>query len=140
MRQIHCSILMVTVAVLVAATGSAITETADHYLSDWPDGNTPSEIGRRVAENFLDRRFDYETNPKRQYVIYPEVISEYGALKVAKLTRDADLQKKLVQKFEPFLKGELAQRVSNDAHVDYHVFGIVPLEIYMDTKEPQFLA
>jgi len=108
------------------------------YLSHWPAGASPAEVGRRVAEDFVDRRFDFETNPRRQYVIYPEVCTWYGALTVAKLTQDPNLCAALVKKFDPLLAAE-SKRISPNAHVDYRVFGAVPLEIYMQTGDKRYL-
>jgi len=109
------------------------------WFGDWPAGTSPAEIGRRVAENVAARPFEFETNPKRKFVIYPEVISAYGALTVAHLTGDTNLQARLAGKFERFLTPEGARRVSPQAHVDYHVFGIVPLEIFIETGDAGFL-
>ena len=60
-------------------------------FSNWPEGASPAEVGKRVAENFVVRKFDFETNPQRKYVIYPEVCAWYGSLTVAKLIKDQDL-------------------------------------------------
>jgi unsaturated rhamnogalacturonyl hydrolase len=109
------------------------------HFDKMPAGASPQEIGKRVAENFLARKFDFETNPKRQYVIYPEVCAWYGALTVAKLSGDDKLQTKLIEKFDPFLTAENAKRISPESHVDYRVFGIVPLEIYIETRQPKYL-
>jgi rhamnogalacturonyl hydrolase YesR len=109
------------------------------YFGKWPAGTSPKEIGKRVAENFYARKFDFETNPRRQYVIYPEVCGWYGSLTVANLTKDKDLQSRLIQKFEPLFTEEGARRISPNAHVDYRVFGAVPLEIYMQTKGRKYL-
>lgn len=106
----------------------------------WPAGSSPAEVGRRVAENYAARPFEFETNPKRAYVIYPEVIGAYGALTVAQLTGDTNLQTRLIGKFERFLTPAGARRLSPDPHVDYRVFGVVPLEIFLETKDPRFLA
>ena len=91
-----------------------------------------------MAENFVARKLEFETNPRRQYVIYPEVCAWYGSLTVAQLTKDEDLKTRLIQKFEPLLTTNAA-RISPDAHVDYRVFGVVPLEIYMQTKDQKYL-
>jgi unsaturated rhamnogalacturonyl hydrolase len=107
-------------------------------FAGWPAGASPQEIGKRVAENFVSRKFDYQTNPKRVSVIYPEVCTWYGALTVAKLTRDEDLQARLIQKFDPLLTTE-SGRIPARAHVDDRVFGEVPLEIYLLTKDPRYL-
>lgn len=113
-------------------------KTRYNYFTNWPAGTSPAEIGKRVAENFVVRKFDFETNPKRKFVIYPEVCAWYGSLTVAQLTGDRDLQKRLVQKFDYFLTPEGAGHISTNAHVDYRVFGIVPLEIYVLTKDKQY--
>jgi unsaturated rhamnogalacturonyl hydrolase len=107
-------------------------------FSNWPAGASPTEIGRRVAENFVVRKFDFETNPRRQYVIYPEVCTWYGSLTVAKLINDPNLTARLIKKFDPLLTTE-SKRISPNAHVDYRVFGAVPLEIYMQTKDKRYL-
>jgi unsaturated rhamnogalacturonyl hydrolase len=107
-------------------------------FSNWPEGASPKEIGKRVAENFVARKLEFETNPRRQYVIYPEVCTWYGSLTVAQLTKDEDLKTRLIQKFEP-LQTTKTVRISPDAHVDYRVFGVVPLEIYMQTKNQKYL-
>ena len=108
-------------------------------FSNWPEGASPAEIGKRVAENFVARKFDFETNPQRKYVIYPEVCTWYGSLTVAKLIKDQDLTARLIRKFDPLLTPEGSKKISPDAHVDYRVFGIVPLEIYMQTKDKRYL-
>jgi rhamnogalacturonyl hydrolase YesR len=109
-------------------------------FTDWPKGTSPAEIGKRVAENYAARQFEYETNPKREVVIYPEAISEYGALIVAQLTGESNLHSRLVEKFARFLTPDAAPRVSPKGHVDYRVFGIVPLEIFIETRDEKFLA
>jgi rhamnogalacturonyl hydrolase YesR len=107
-------------------------------FSNWPAGDSPAEVGKRVAENFVVRKFDFETNPRRQYVIYPEVCTWYGSLTVAKLINDPNLTARLVKKFDPLLGAE-SKRISPNDHVDYRVFGAVPLEIYMQTKDKRYL-
>ena len=110
---------------------------AQAYFSNWPAGASPEEIGRRVAENFAARRLEVEDG-KRKSVIYPEACAWYGSLTVAQLTKNNDLRDRLIRKFDPLL-GEHANWISQDAHVDMRVFGIVPLEIYLQTKETKYL-
>ncbi len=107
------------------------------HFSNWPAGTSPAEVGKRVAENCLPRKFRYETNPQKASlgVIYPEVIAWYGSLTVAQLTGDTNLTARLIQKFEPLLSEPGAKRINRNAHLDYRVFGIVPLEIYLQTKD-----
>lgn len=106
---------------------------------EWPASATPADVGKRLAENWLSRTFEYEQRETRRTVIYPEVCSWYGALRVAKLSTNEDLKEQLVRKFDRFLTEEGAGRIDRRQHVDYNVFGIVPFEIYLLTKEPQYL-
>lgn len=111
------------------------------HFTQWPAGTAPAEVGRRIAENYLPRKYRYETNPQKASlgIIYPEVITWYGALTVAQLSRETALTARLIQKFEPLLTEAGAKRINRSAHVDYRVFGIVPLEIYLQTKDRRYL-
>jgi len=124
----------IALMIFVSAT---VPADAQNYFSKWPAGSSPQEIGRRVAENFAARKLEVEEG-KRKYVIYPEVCAWYGSLTVAQLTNNADLRKRLIEKFDPLLS-EHAQWISPEAHVDMRVFGLVPLEIYLQTKQPKYL-
>lgn len=103
---------------------------AKKYFSDWPRGTDPADVGRRLANNFVARGFDFQVNSFHRWIIYPEVCGWYGALQVAQLTEDERLVEQLVGKFDPFLTPEGARRLSPRAHVDYRITGVVPLEIY----------
>jgi rhamnogalacturonyl hydrolase YesR len=72
-------------------------------------------------------------------VIYPEVCGWYGSLTVAQLTGDLDLQARLIKKFDPFLT-TWSNRISPEAHVDFRVFGAVPDEIYLQTRDRKYLS
>ena len=125
---------------LIAGCATSQPKHSAHF-SDWPAGASPTEVGKRVAENCLPRKFRYETNPQKASlgVIYPEVISWYGSLTVAQLTGDTNLTARLIQKFEPLLSEPGAKRINRSAHLDYRAFGIVPLEIYLQTKDRRCL-
>src|ERR1043166_9687513 len=108
------------------------------YFSKWPAGTSPAAVGKRVAENFLARKLEVEEG-KRKFVIYPEVCAWYGSLTVAQLTNDAELKSRLIRKFEPLFTTEGSKMISPEAHVDMRVFGTVPLEIYLQTKDSKYL-
>jgi len=127
--------MLLVIALLLIATGQAAGQSK--YFTKWPAGSSPQEVGKRVAEDFVVRKLEYEEG-KRQYVIYPEVCAWYGSLTVAKLIKDNDLEGRLIKKFDPLL-GDDAKRISPDAHVDFRVFGTLPLEIYLQTKDPKYL-
>ena len=105
-------------------------------FSQWPAGASPQEVGKRVAENFVVHKLEFETR-RRENVIYPEACAWYGSLTVADLTKDNDLKRRLIQKFDAVLTP--TNRLSDSPHVDYRVLGIVPLQIYQQTHDPKYL-
>src|ERR671932_908309 len=112
MRRLCKALALLSAAVTVLLALGERAAAQSNYFGDWPAGTSPREVGRRVAENFAARRFEFETNAQRKYVIYPEVCAWYGSLTVARQTKDRDLEKRLVQKFDPLLTPEGAAHIS----------------------------
>jgi len=108
------------------------------YFSNWPVGAAPEEVGKRLSENFLARKFRFQEGEFGR-LIYPEVCAWYGSLRVAKLTNDTDLQKKLIQHYDLFLTPEGSKYIVEKAHVDFRVTGVIPLEIYIQNKDEKYL-
>ena len=124
---------------LLLSTTLLVTQSlGQNYFGDWPAGSSPSELGKRLAENWVKRDFEFQSG-KRQFLIYPESCTWYGSLVTAQLLKDEDLQERLAKKFDRFLTTEGAKNISPAEHVDYHVIGIVPLEIGMQTKDKKYL-
>jgi unsaturated rhamnogalacturonyl hydrolase len=112
---------------------------AQDGLKNWPKGKSPQEVGKKVAEHFIatpHANFGRSTPPKT--ITYPEVCAWYGALNFAKESKDKEMAKKLADRFEPFFSTE-ASLVPVPDHVDYCVFGAVPLELYIQTNKQQYL-
>lgn len=122
---------------LAACTASA----ASNHFSDWPENANPAIVGKQLTENFLPRKFRFETDPKKAHlgVIYPEVCTWYGALTYADLSKNVELRDRLMAKFEPLMSPPLNKMINRSAHVDFRVFGTVPIEIYLQTKKPAYL-
>ncbi len=111
----------------------------DKNLSNWPAGTLPKEIGKRVAERFVSGPHTNFGQPGApQYITYPEAVAWYGALTFAQLSNDKDLSTRLIQRFCP-LFGSESNLVPVPDHVDRTVFGVVPLEIYVQTKDTKYL-
>lgn len=136
-----------TIALLVIAMLSQIDPLllygqsgGSRYLKDWPEGSSPEEIGDRVAARFISRPyFNYGRPGKPEFIYYPETCTWYGALSFAKESKNTALLRKLADRFEP-LFGENSSMVPVPDHVDYTVFGAVPLELYLQTGEQRYLS
>ena len=103
--------------------------------SSWPKGESPREIGQRVAERFVDSALP----DNGKVITYPEACTWYGALTFARLSGNQALTDRLIRRFEPLLTPAAARLVPRPLNVDASVFGIVPLEIYIQTGDPRCL-
>lgn len=106
----------------------------------WPKGGSPKEIGTRVAERFAaapHTNFGRPTPPGS--ITYPETCTWYGALTFAQLSRNKALTRKLIARFEP-LFGPEAHLIPTAHHVDPSVFGAVPLELNIQTRDARYLT
>jgi unsaturated rhamnogalacturonyl hydrolase len=133
---LSCCLLLASCATSGTSAGTASSARANEYFQSWPTGASPDVVGKRVAENFLARKFEFEQG-KRPTLIYPEIMTWYGSLEVARLTHDTDLQQRLIKRFEPFRTDNPAVNLAH--HVDFSVFGAVPLEIFMLTGDSSYL-
>lgn len=71
------------------------------------------------------------------HVQYSVVSLWVNALECASLRGDKELEKRLIEKYEPFADGS---RVSLPAeHVDYTIYGALPLEVYIANKDERAL-
>jgi rhamnogalacturonyl hydrolase YesR len=126
---------LAALAWLLPAAAVALGAEQD-YFSNWPAGRSPQEIGKALAEHFV-------TSPHQQTpgtIHYSEAGTWYGALTFAQLTHDTDLRDRLIGKFEPLLPGGAEEAlIPRRDHVDDAIFGIVPLEIAIQTRDKKYL-
>ena len=137
--------VMCIVVLLVAPEGSDAkgaprpSDKEFKEFGNWPAGTSPQEIGKRVAERYAGSDYlNLKRSPPTPTIIYPEVCTWYGALTFAHLTGDSDLTSRLIKRFDPLL-GDKASLVPKPNHVDNTVFGAVPLELYIQTKDQKYL-
>ncbi|NCI47405.1 glycoside hydrolase family 88/105 protein [Sediminibacterium soli] len=124
---------------LCIVCGWMYVTTLAAQFGKWPKGASPEEIGKRVAYHFVatpHTNFGRPTPPK--VITYPETCTWYGALKFAGVTKDRALLDSLKNRFEGFF-GEKKTMIPVPDHVDYSVFGSVPLELYTQTREQRYL-
>jgi unsaturated rhamnogalacturonyl hydrolase len=125
-------IAAITMVVLFAAV---IAPAQQDYFSNWPDGRSPQDVGKRLAEHFVTSPHQYTAT-----IHYSEVASWYGALTYSQLTHDNALRDALIKKYEPLMPGGAeANRIPLRHHVDDSIFGIISLEIAIQTKDPKQL-
>jgi unsaturated rhamnogalacturonyl hydrolase len=105
-------------------------------FENWPTNADPKIIGERLARNLLAR--NYLTN-KSGFVVYPEACAGFGAVRFAKGAGDQDLLQKLAERYAFFLTPEGQKLVAPNKHVDFRVLGIIPLELYLDTGNTNYL-
>jgi len=105
------------------------------YFGNWPSGDSPQEVGKRVAEHFVSSPHQGDGT-----IQYSEAGTWYGGLTFAHLTRDQGLRDELINRFQTLLPGgSEANRIPRRDHVDDSIFGIVPLQIYIETKDKKYL-
>lgn len=115
-----------------AGAPGALSSSGD--LRQWPEGYDPRELGTNVAEHFLTSP---HFHPDR--IVYPEVCAWYGALELARVTSNANLLSKLQARFDPLFSTESALLPPSGEHVDFSMFGSLPFELYILTKEKRYL-
>jgi unsaturated rhamnogalacturonyl hydrolase len=132
-RCVNIGLLWVAGITMILAGTPGIAQKSE--FSNWPAGKSPREIGKRIAANLVAR-----THPiDKPSVHYAEDSTWYASLRFASLSKDKDLKISLIRKFDPILTSDGRKSISMTRHVDHAVFGIVPLELYIQTKEPKYL-
>jgi unsaturated rhamnogalacturonyl hydrolase len=120
---------------LVLSLAAGMASAQQDYFSNWPEGRSPQEVGKRVAEHFVTSPHQYTAT-----IHYSEAATWYGALTFAQLTHNDALRDALIKKYDPLTPGGAeADRIPKRHHVDDSIFGIISLEIANQTKDPKQL-
>ncbi len=120
---------------LILLLAAVIAPAQQDYFSNWPEGRSPQDVGKRLADHFVTSPHQYTAT-----IHYSEVCAWYGALTYAQLTHDDALRAALIKKYEPLMPGGAeADRIPKRHHVDDSIFGIISLEIAIQTKDPKQL-
>jgi len=106
-------------------------------FNNWPAGSSPEEIGKRVTERFLSSPHGVYGYGAIPHIPYFEVCTWYGALTFSRETKNDELKKQLIDRFIPLFDKDTSLLPVPD-HVDYNVFGAIPFEIYLQTKEKKY--
>jgi unsaturated rhamnogalacturonyl hydrolase len=120
-----------------AAPASATTEKVPlggSSLTEWPGGYNPNQLGTALAKHF-------NTSPhlRPTRILYPEVCAWLGAFEIARIVGDKSLSAALQARFDPLFTTESSLLPPRGNHVDFSMFGSLPLEIYMLTGDKHYL-
>ncbi len=138
MKRVFIKYMFVTI--ILFCSGMVVGQKNKNIaeFKSWPDGTSPEFIGKKVANRFIatpHTNFNRPTPPRT--ITYPETCTWYGALVFAKETGDKKMVEQLAQRFEP-LFGSRDTLIPKPDHVDLTVFGAVPLELYIQTKDQRY--
>lgn len=112
-------------------------------LDNFPKKSDPLVIGNLVADRFLEQPHSQYGSPlrikePRTQVTYPDVCTWLGGFWFAKATKNKKLFKRFEDRFQPLFSTE-SHLQPKPNHVDNNVFGTLPLELYMTTKDERYL-
>lgn len=132
--ELHRNVAPMAIACMAMLWASQPVHAQKKEFSEWPAGKSPREVGKKVAE-----RFAASAHLRDNTIIYPEVCAWYGSLTFAQLSGDKDLSRRLLDRLDKLMTPAEAKLVPTQRHVDYSVFGTVPLEAYIETHDKKYL-
>jgi len=113
---------------------------AQKIFRDWPLGTAPAAIGTYVAGRYTANNFDnFGTGNPAEFITYPEACTWYGALQVARATKNKELIEKLAGRFDP-LMAQSESLVPKMDNIEHSSFGVVPMELYIQTNQVRYLS
>jgi unsaturated rhamnogalacturonyl hydrolase len=117
-------------------------KTKEYDLKNFPKGNSPLEIGNRIVEKILKTPHSKygNTHPATRptQITYPDVCTWLGGMWFAEVIKDNNLFNRFESRFIPLFGTEKSLQPQPN-HVDNNVFGSVPLELYIQTKQQKYL-
>ncbi len=138
----HSVKLLLSVVFMLVWMLNVQAKLKDSDLKHWPAKKSPMEIGTRIAEKFLDTAHSRYGNthpevPPTQ-ITYPDVCAWLGGMWFAEVTGNQPLFNRFEARFTPLFDAEKNLQPKPN-HVDNNVFGAVPLELYLKTKNQKYL-
>ncbi|HSC55354.1 MAG TPA: glycoside hydrolase family 88 protein [Phnomibacter sp.] len=137
-RKLNRLVVAGLLVLLFAFTGKA----QQKYFKNFPANANPVTVGNTIAKRFLSLPHSTYGNPLKMHlpapqITYPDVCTWLGGFWFAKATDNKELFSKLEARFQPLFTTE-SNLLPKPNHVDNNVFGTLPLELYMQTKEQKY--
>ena len=99
---------------------------------------SPERIAGLITSDLLSRPdFRIYNNPGVTSLHYAEVCTGYGAVKIAGLLRNYKTMTELIKRYDRVVSENI---VNTANHVDVNVYGILPLEIYLQTDDGTYFT
>lgn len=98
------------------------------------------EVGLKLANRFNGQQLSFNSVANLPGDGYKSACEWYGSIAVANLTGNNQLLDSLVTKFNPLKQNFTSAMFGGEAHVDRYIFGMVPLEIYLQTLDDSYLS
>ena len=125
---------LVTLSILLIFT--ACKESGEK--ATWPEEKSPEKIGRLVISELLSRPgFMMLKYGDCEGVHYAEACTGFGAARLAGLLDDSVLINELSERYMKVIDDSI---VNTENHVDVNVYGILPLELYIQHGGRKFFA
>jgi unsaturated rhamnogalacturonyl hydrolase len=123
-------LILFTVCIILSCSNDASEQTTNLK-------KTPKEIASLITDQLLSRQeFMLYNTPDVKALHYAEICTAYGALKLAGKFNDQQTMEKLIVRYDSATPKYIT---NTENHVDANVHGILPLEIYLQTKKPEYL-
>ena len=102
----------------------------------WDESSSPETVGRKVTDDIFTRpEFMMYISDHGTGVHYAEVCAGFGAARLAGLLQDSPTLDRLSERYMRVITEPI---VNTANHVDLNVYGILPLELYMQTGNETF--
>jgi rhamnogalacturonyl hydrolase YesR len=101
------------------------------------DFKSPEKAGKLVINDLLSRPGFMMYNTEKVHAVhYAEACAGFGAIRLAALLKDQEMINKLSVRYSRVLDSNITNTAN---HVDVNVYGILPLELYLQTHDKKFL-
>lgn len=103
----------------------------------WTEDISPEVVGKMVIDDLFTRNdFMMYVTDFWTGIHYAEACAGFGAARLAGLLNDSDIIDRLAERYMRVIEDSLHL---GSCHVDANVYGILPLELYMQGGEEKFL-
>jgi unsaturated rhamnogalacturonyl hydrolase len=102
----------------------------------WPENKSPIVIGKKITDDLLNRQdIWYYKGEQYQSVHYAEACDAFGVTRLAGLLKDSVTIQTLSIRYLRVIRENM---INSCNHVDANVYGILPLELFLQTGNKEF--